>query len=322
MNEIFELRRFGALAVKFYRENMKTNLIFIAVMVVITFLCVCKFNPFLIEYTPVPTEAAKFDFLAHCTGMYSQMFWTLLSLFSVMIAVRSFKNVTSRYKAASVLLLPASSFEKYLLVFLHSTVVIFLVHLAVFYGTVPIANSYKYVGIKEAHYTGGGVFGNQLPYVTPEQEVVYPEVGNVFRIMEDKILYKKTIREQNGNIIYDQSRSIASPFLVWNMVIIIFTFMISLFMWGSITFRKRSALLTILSHGLLFLLLGWSTFRIFKDVFGGNRISSYLYGLRFFAQETGVPELPDLSMWWFLLFYIFPVTYFAIIWRKFKDKQV
>lgn len=322
MNEIFELRRFWALAVKFYRENMKINLIFIAVMVVVTFVAACKGTPFLIEYFPIPTEEAKFDFLAGKRAMYGQIFWSLLVVFSIIVAVSSFKNVMSRQKVVSVLLLPASFFEKYLLVFLHSTVVILLVHLAVFYGTASIANNYKYVGMKIPHYTGGGLFGNQLPYPVPGQEVVHSEVGNVFRLVEDKISYKTTVSKENGEVVYSRSRSIYSPFLAWNLVIIGWMFIVSIFMWGSITFRKGSALLTILSHALLFLVLGWSAFRIFKDVLAGNRISSYLYDLRFFAQETGVPELPDLSMWWFLLFYIFPVTYFAIIWRKFKDKQV
>lgn len=49
MKEIFNIRRFWALAVKFYRENMKTNLLLLPYCV-IHFLCVCQFNPFRIEY--------------------------------------------------------------------------------------------------------------------------------------------------------------------------------------------------------------------------------------------------------------------------------
>ena len=57
MNEVFEYRRFGALARKYYRENRRLGIIFLGIIGIITFLCLCKFNPFLREYTQVENPA-------------------------------------------------------------------------------------------------------------------------------------------------------------------------------------------------------------------------------------------------------------------------
>ena len=63
MNEVFEYRRFGALARKYYRENRRLGIIFLGIIGIITFLCLCKFNPFLREYTQVENPAEVSDFI-------------------------------------------------------------------------------------------------------------------------------------------------------------------------------------------------------------------------------------------------------------------
>ncbi len=78
MKEIFDICRFKALAWKYYRENMKTILIFLGVMVVVTFMVVCKFNPFRMEYTSLYTES---NYLDRYYGMFAKIFWGLLGFF-------------------------------------------------------------------------------------------------------------------------------------------------------------------------------------------------------------------------------------------------
>ena len=77
MNEVFEYRRFGALARKYYRENRRLGIIFLGIIGIITFLCLCKFNPFLREYTQVENPAEVSDFIQYYKGVYRQLFWGL-----------------------------------------------------------------------------------------------------------------------------------------------------------------------------------------------------------------------------------------------------
>lgn len=305
MNEIFDIRRFGALTAKFYRENMKTNLIFIAVMMVVTFLCVCKFNPFQREYFMLSDAG---DILARYQRLYAFVCWGLFGLFSVFVASRAFIEVMSRSRATTALLLPASSFEKYLLVVIHSTVVVLLVHLVIFYGMAMIASSYKYVGIdvgiEEADFTKGVLFGNQQ-VLGPGQKVVYLEVGNVFTAA--------------SRYLFDR---FSSPALQCNLLAALWTSVVGVFIWGSITFRKRSVLLTILVHALAFLLIGGLAFLfVIFNLKSVDRSESMLYDLFFWGTKID-PFRNIPSWWWQVSHYIFPLTYFTVIWYKFKNKQV
>lgn len=316
MNEIFDIRRFGALAVKFYRENMKTNLIFMAVMAVVTFLFVCGFNPFLIEYSQATDADMQATLLAKYKNMYATVFWVLFGCFSVFVASRAFRVLMSRLRAASVLLLPASSFEKYLLVVLHSTVVLLVVHLAIFYGTATIASSYKYAIVEEMNFEGEtSLFRNRILAPSPGKEIMYSEVGNVFsatdKELSDNIFPERTYHSNDNWHMSDCLR--------WNLMIILWTFIVGVFMWGSITFRKRSVLLTVLVHALAFLLIGWLTY-LFVEEFMKNMwdYPTELYRVSFLFRITN--HYP--SSWWLALLYIFPLTYWSIIWYKFKNKQV
>lgn len=63
MKEIFDICRFWALARKYYRENMKTILIFLGVMIIVTLVFVCGFNPFEPEYTELDDMYTEADYL-------------------------------------------------------------------------------------------------------------------------------------------------------------------------------------------------------------------------------------------------------------------
>ena len=298
MNEVFEYRRFGALARKYYRENRRLGIIFLGIIGIITFLCLCKFNPFLREYTQVENPAEVSDFIQYYKGVYRQLFWGLYGLFALVVALHSLRDFVVKDKILNTLLLPASVFEKYVLAFLNSTVVLLVVYLLMFYALASVTSSYKFTGLNRLEYVSGS-FGNQVPAMTPGQEVVHTEIGNVFDFSEGGYLM---------NISYDQKELNYGKLtngIVVNMVVIWFLYVMSVGMWGSVTFRKHPFILTFLVHVIFLLAL------VAVSVWLGNK----LFGaepqmkpdeLSFYGGEV-LPDLPSFR--WLLVFYIFPLTY-------------
>lgn len=324
MKEIFDIRRFGALAWKFYRENAKTILIFLGVMIVVTFVVECGFNPFKPEYKALGEGYDKARYFGNFTGKFWGMFWGLLGLFSIFVAGYSFKEVMSKKKSSSALLLPASSFEKVLLAILNATVVVVLLHLAVFYSTANVACSFKYGAYDRSAVVGfaDSWFGNKVPVLKEGEKWIRPEVGNVFGFVR-KMSLKSVINvdgEGENGIEVKMKKVYFTPFLLWNLLIVCWTYFVFVFMWGAITFRKHSALLTVLLHGCCFLLLGWLTYEV-GEAWSWHipREERSLYELGFYTSQLS-PRI--LSPYWLLLSYVFPLTYLGIIWKKFKTKQV
>ena len=300
-----------ALARKYYRENRRLGIIFLGIIGIITFLCLCKFNPFLREYTQVENPAEVSDFIQYYKGVYRQLFWGLYGLFALVVALHSLRDFVVKDKILNTLLLPASVFEKYVLAFLNSTVVLLVVYLLMFYALASVTSSYKFTGLNRLEYVSGS-FGNQVPAMTPGQEVVHTEIGNVFNFSEGGYLM---------NISYDQKELNYGKLtngIVVNMVVIWFLYVMSVGMWGSVTFRKHPFILTFLVHVIFLLAL------VAVSVWLGNK----LFGaepqmkpdeLSFYGGEV-LPDLPSFR--WLLVFYIFPLTYQAVIWIKLKTKQV
>ena len=324
MKEIFDIRRFGALAWKFYRENAKTILIFLGVMIVVTFVVECGFNPFKTEYKALDGVYDEARYFGNFAGKFAGMFWGLLGMFSIFVAGYSFKEVMSKKKASSVLLLPASSFEKMLLATLNATVVVVLLHLAVFYATANIACSFKYGAYNQSSVESFTIswVGHKVPVLKEGEKWIRPEVGNVFWFVR-KMSLKSAIRvdgESKDGVEIKVEKVYFTPFLLWNLLIVCWTYFVFVFMWGAITFRKHSALLTVLLHVCCFLLLGWLTYEAGEAwCWNVPREEWSLYGLNFYTSKLS-PEL--LSPYWLLLSYVFPLTYLGIIWKKFTTKQV
>ena len=256
-----------------------------------------------------PAEVS--DFIQYYKGVYRQLFWGLYGLFALVVALHSLRDFVVKDKILNTLLLPASVFEKYVLAFLNSTVVLLVVYLLMFYALASITNSYKFTGLNRLEYVSGS-FGNQVPAMTPGQEVVHTEIGNVFDFSEGGYLM---------NISYDQKELNYGKLtngIVVNMVVIWFLYVMSVGMWGSVTFRKHPFILTFLVHVIFLLAL------VTVSVWLGNK----LFGaepqmkpdeLSFYGGEV-LPDLPSFR--WLLVFYIFPLTYQAVIWIKLKTKQV
>lgn len=322
MKDTFNIYRFWALAKKDYRENMRFNLIFIAVVLVVILLAVTKFNPFQIEYSHTPTDYEQLRFIRYHKMLYVRVFWGLLFGVTGIFAARSFRGIMSSPKALIHLMLPVSSLERYLLAFLNSFVVVFVVYLLLFYGVTSVTNSYKYVGLKNMSYVEGGWFGNQLPHMEPGQKVVHAELGNVFKIFSDgdlKFRYPTPVGEEKTESILESWR-----LYEWNMLLICWLTILSMNMWGAITFRKSPFFLNLLIHGLIILVLG---------VLGGVFIQYYLKSVNNLIPYAldegsyrlifwGTPNRYVLSYNWLFLVWLFPIGYQGIIWWKLKTKQV
>ncbi len=324
MKEIFDICRFWALARKYYRENMKTILIFLGVMIIVTLVFVCGFNPFEPEYTELDDMYTEADYLELFSGKFTLIFWGLLGVFSMVVASYSFVDFMSVKKSFGALLLPASSFEKLLLVTLNSTVVILLVYLAIFYGITNAACSFKYMAYDKSDriaYSDSWL-GFTYPVLKPGTEIVHPKVINVFYFV-DKIsevsAYFQAAQEHGSVGIKKTQKIYGTSFLVWNFLIIHWTYFVFMFMWGALTFRKRSVLLTIFLHGLFFLFLGWLIYRVgTASWWRVSREDMMLYELYFYNTSIFTPS----SLSWLLFLYVVPLTYMGVIWKKFKNKQV
>lgn len=303
MKEIFNINRFSALWIKANRENLRANLVLLAVIAVVTFLCLCRFNPFTPEYTVVNSDGAKISFVREQAERQFIVFWSVLFFFSIVVAARSFKNVMSPYKSVNTLLLPASSFEKYLLAFLNSTVVFFLVYLLLFYGLDWLVNTYKYSAISQASYTTGW-FGMKIPLIEEGQQMLRPSLTNVLNISSGNSGFLAVVNRDDFSCSYHTSFSFYPILGCW-------LYVIALFMWGSVTFRKRVILLTTLLHLLLFLVMGYFMYLIVGHVIEACYLSSMV---------DVQPDLP--SPYWGLAFYLFPLTYLWVVWIKLKTKQL
>ena len=315
MNEVFEYRRFGALARKYYRENRRLGIIFLGIIGIITFLCLCKFNPFLREYTQVENPAEVSDFIQYYKGVYRQLFWGLYGLFALVVALHSLRDFVVKDKILNTLLLPASVFEKYVLAFLNSTVVLLVVYLLMFYALASVTSSYKFTGLNRLEYVSGS-FGNQVPAMTPGQEVVHTEIGNVFDFSEGGYLM---------NISYDQKELNYGKLtngIVVNMVVIWFLYVMSVGMWGSVTFRKHPFILTFLVH-VIFLLALVARFTFFPLVTGVLYFPTDLSGSNLDKIENETSSIIEKTMKKYDLIlavlYILPVILGFIIFYNLKN---
>ncbi len=327
MKDIFDVSRFFAFFRKDFYENLRFNLIFLALMGMMILLVVTKFNPFLIEYSYIPTERDKLQFIAHYKEIYAQLFWGGVILFSGLYALRSFRGMRSVSKALTGLMLPVSNFEKYLLVFLQSTVMVFVAFFLLFYGITAVTNSYKYVGLNKLNYVEGGWFGNQLPALEPGQEVVHAEIGNVFHLITSekrKVNHRYNSFTEKEKMVEglgrDEENYISVLAYGWNIVLIFWLSIVSMFMWGGITFRRNPFLLTLLSHFLVMLILTILGCLILRFlILRVQAQSSVLEGGEFY----GAPEHFWMLSWnWIYLAWIIPIVYQWVIWCKLKNKQL
>lgn len=317
MKDIFNINRFWALVVKYYRENMRTNVIFLTVMLVITWFVVNK-GSFSVEYVSVPDAQGLENFIRSYKELYASSFKSLLVIFCMAAGFHSLKNYTSSSRCLSALLLPASNFEKYLLSVLHSTLMVGVVFLGIFYATVWVTSTYKYVGVKQWNFETAGWLGGETLMMTEGQELYHTEVGNVF-VLSNSPLIKVNQKSFWEKVVMKNFRN-ADTGINWNMNIIWWTFLISVCMWGAITFRRRAPLITFLIHIALYIGLFVVFVSLGNWLFSGRHGDISLYDLIFVKGHIGAIVTPSANM--LLLLYVFVIGYQWVIWKKLQTKQL
>lgn len=310
MNEIFNINRFGFLIKKFYRENLRFHLLLVALMIVAIWLSLCSGNPFRIEY-----YYGTAYWMEHSSSAISSMqygvFWFFLVVFSIYYSARAFRCYTDKGKAVTAFLLPASVFEKYLVVFFYSVIVFVGVYCLVFYAVDWCVLQYRigYV-IGERAGSGMAIFSlyDAMPVRFDGQEVLRADVVNVFKISS-----------VNGSGV-NFGRPMSCSLISWGVVLVLLSIQ-SLYMLGSIVFRKYSVLLTSLLQSIVslgFLSICYRFFLCYSKSIpmdtvtvssGGSFLNLYMSGSIF---SPGV--LLVFSM-------LFPISYFVAAFFKLKEKQ-
>jgi hypothetical protein len=252
MNQFFSFKRFGSLVAKHWVDHKKRYGLSVLAF---TGLLVCWF----VLTMFVGDEEGMSEDLQ--TGTY----YFSLFVAGCFYASQYFKDLGWRAKAINFLLVPASSFEKFLCSLLYSVVLFFVVFTAVFYAVdclmVPLYNSISGTAEKA-------------------------KLVNVF--------LPELIQFQDGSSL---------PFLL------IFFALQSVFLLGSVYFKKYSFIKTIISVFAIFFLIVCSVFLVQKLVD---------------PQDDPLPSTPSMVLQWalILLMYGFAPLFWTVAYRRFKAKQV
>jgi hypothetical protein len=146
MNNIFNAKRFGMLFIKHTTEHYKAYLMSWAVLVGVMALG----GGFLVYMIEAPIE----------TGMQTAMFGSIFFLAGTMFTSTIFADYGDGKKAAALLTLPATTFEKFLVGWLFSYLIFALVFTGTFYFILVILLSLE--RIPNFHHEVINVFDGQL----------------------------------------------------------------------------------------------------------------------------------------------------------------
>jgi hypothetical protein len=204
-------------------------------------------------------------------GDFQQMtFFFALFAVGTLYASQFFSHLGSRAKAGNLLLLPASTFEKFLCGWLYTVLLFFLVFTAAFYLAdvlmVGIANAFSQADAPTRKAT----------------------LYNVFKL--------RLIRFNNN----------------WTIYLVFFFFSIqSIFLIGSVHFKKYSFIKTIITGFVAYLILFSLVFFLYRQfVPGGERVDGPV------TISEWIPQVV-----WFLVHVIAPVSWMVTYYRL-KQKQV
>jgi len=149
MNSIFNTKRFGMLFIKHTTEHYKAYLMSWAVLVGV----MCLGGGFLVYMIEAPIE----------TGIQTALFGSIFFLSGTMFTSTIFADYGDNKKAATLLMLPATTFEKFLVGWLFSYLIFALVFTATFYAILLILLSVQH--IPNFHHEVINVFDGQLAVV-------------------------------------------------------------------------------------------------------------------------------------------------------------
>jgi hypothetical protein len=147
MNNIFNIDRFARLFKKHTIEHYKSYLMSLLVLVGVMLLG----GVFMVYMMDAPMDL----------GMQTALFTSIILLAGTIFTSTVFADLGDKKKAMAWLTLPASHFEKYLVVWLYSFVIFIVMYTASFYGVLLFLTSIKHfpgrhTEIFDLFYRGGG----------------------------------------------------------------------------------------------------------------------------------------------------------------------
>jgi hypothetical protein len=148
MNNIFNIDRFARLFKKHTIEHYKSYLMSLLVLVAVMLFG----GVFIVYMLDAPMDL----------GMQTAMFTIIILLAGTIFTSTVFADLGEKKKAMAWLMLPASHFEKYLVVWLYSFVIFIVLYTASFYGVLFFLTSIKHfpgrhTELFDLFYRGGGL---------------------------------------------------------------------------------------------------------------------------------------------------------------------
>jgi hypothetical protein len=148
MNNIFNIDRFARLFKKHTIEHYKSYLMSLLVLVAVMLFG----GVFIVYMLDAPMDL----------GMQTAMFTIIILLAGTIFTSTVFADLGDKKKAMAWLMLPASHFEKYLVVWLYSFVIFIVLYTASFYGVLLFLTSIKHfpgrhTELFDIFYRGGGL---------------------------------------------------------------------------------------------------------------------------------------------------------------------
>lgn len=284
MNEVFDIKRFGYLAARYYRENWKRNVAYVSLLAVCLFLALTQ-NPFSVRYIAVTSVNSP-----EIANNQQAFYWFMLLVFSVFYSATGLREYRRKTTAVAALTLPASTLEKYLLGVLNVTVVFFAVYTLVFYAVDFIVLQYH-----------TGYFISDVPQIfnslgdlhmtRPDAEVFRVELANVFAF--------------RGN----------SSWVLFGMVCFIL-FTQAAFLWGSLVFKRNVVVFTTLIHLLILLGLGLLISPLVEHWESPSSFGYINMGASTLELQTYIT-----SSYWLLGCLAYPVAYLAAVFLQLKRRQ-
>lgn len=292
MSNIFNLKRFGRYALLNYWFHKRQYLSAIAGVMVMLMIFLCNFK---FAFTAVTWESNRLP-IDRIIDDFTSGFYIAGLLFTVWIIGVSMRGINGISLTMHDMLIPVSTFERYLFAILNSTMVATLVYIVVFQLVSTCMESMYLFS------DNGYVFKGFIGY--NEEAVVNGGFVNECHLSLKEIV-------SNGFPSYtDVPRNI-----VINSIMILYTLTISIFMWGEITFQNRGAVvLNILVH----LAIGAAIVALF--VLSPNE-TTYRTGALHVSYVVD-DFIKNNAIYALCLLYSLPIAYQWVVWKKLKNISV
>ncbi len=289
MNNVFDIKRFFRYARMNYLYNKGQYLGTIGVVAFVLFWKLCNFNLLAETYKGYSSG------LNRLMDDFTLGFYMWGALFVVFIIKVSMRGINGQSLSMQDMLIPVSTFERYIFAILNSTVVATVVYVIIFQVVSTYVES-MYLFSEDGHIFTG-ILG-------VSQEVI--ESGGYTQ--ECHISLWEVV--SNGIVVSKIPTSV-----VVSSLLLIYTTFISAFMWGEITFRNRWAvLLTFLSH-MAVVVVAIAIFQIpsYDMLYSVPRLHIVSNHSEFFEQNI---------IYFICALYMLPITYQWVVWKKFKNLSV